>query len=357
MVRDFGIRGLGVALVLAIGGAGAVKAQTAEEGLAALQARLMRAPEYSGVFGVTRAGETAVGATAGHEIGEAWRWASVTKMVTTILVLQQVDEGRMSLDAPLGTYWPGFPVNADRITVRQLLTHTSGLANPDALPDANGDGMPDFYQQAGDWRGVCSAPAVAEPGAGFAYNNCDYLILGEVLQRVTGQDYNALVQSRLVQPLGLGVVAVPAGPRSEAMAEGGPEPVIDPASWGPAGGLYGTAADLLKIDQALIEGALVSEASRTEMWKGDPAAGFAALSVWSYSPDLGGCLGQTRLVERYGEIGGVQVRNFLLPDQGVALTVYSSDGETAFGEVWQGQGLSVDLIRAAACGTGTEPAA
>ncbi|WP_428151286.1 serine hydrolase domain-containing protein [Brevundimonas sp.] len=344
------IRELVMVLALASGGAGAAEAQTAEDGLAAMQARLDQAPGYSGVFGVTRAGETAVGATSGHAVEDVWRWASVTKMVTAVLVLQQVDEGRLSLDAPLATYWPAFPVNADRITVRQLLTHTSGLANPDALPDGNGDGMPDFYQQAGDWRAVCSDPAVAEPGAGFAYNNCDYLILGEVLKQVTGQDYDALVRTRLAEPLGLGVVAVPSGPRSEARAEGRAEPMIDPASWGPAGGLYGSAADLLKIDQALIEGALMSGASRAEMWKGDPAAGFAALGVWSYSPDLGGCLGQTRLVERYGEIGGVQVRNFLLPDKGVALTVYSSDGETAFGEVWQGQGLSVDLIRAAACG-------
>ncbi|WGM32694.1 serine hydrolase domain-containing protein [Brevundimonas sp. NIBR11] len=345
-------RGWGVALslVLMIGGSAVAHGQTAEDGLDAMRARLAEAPGYTGVFGVARAGETAVGTTQGRRVGDDLRWASVTKMVTAILVLQQVDAGRLSLDAPLATYWPEFPVNADRITVRQLLTHTSGLANPDALPDADADGMADFYQQAADWRPVCSAPAIAEPGADFAYNNCDYLVLGEVLERVTGQDYNALVRSRLVEPLGLDRVAVPSGPRSEAQAEGGPEPRIDPASWGPAGGLYGSASDLLKIDRALMEGSLISEASREEMWKGDPAAGFAALSVWSYSPDLGGCLGQTRLVERYGEIGGVQVRNFLLPDEGVALTVYSDDGETAFGEVWQGQGLSVDLIRAAACG-------
>lgn len=57
-----------------------------------------------------------------------------------------------------------------------------------------------------------------------------------------------------------------------------------------------------------------------------------------------------RLVERYGEIGGVQVRNFLLPDLKVALAIYSNDRRTTFGEVWQGQGLSIDLIRAAVCG-------
>lgn len=330
--------------------ASAAQAQTAQEGLAAMRTRLEAAEGYSGVFGVTRAGETALGASAGHRTDETWRWASVTKMVTSILVLQQVDAGVLALDAPLATYWPDFPVNANRVTIRQLLSHTSGLANPDGEPDANGDGMPEFYQQAGDWLTVCGGPALAEPGSGFAYNNCDYLILGEVLRRTTGRDFNALVRTRLVEPLGLGAVAVPAGARSEATADGAPEPSVDPASWGPSGGLYGSTVDLLKIDRALIEGALLSPEARAEMWKGDPASGYAALGVWSYSPDLGACLGSTRLIERYGEIGGVQVRNFLLPDQGLALVVYSNDGETDFGEVWRGEGLSIDLIRAAACG-------
>lgn len=325
-------------------------AQTAADGLAAMRSRLESGEEFSGVFGVTRAGDFAVGTAGDHRAGETWRWASVSKMITAILVLQQVDEGRLALDGSVATYLPAFPVNGDRITVRQLLTHTSGLANPDTTPDVNGDGMPDFYQKAGDWRAVCEAAPLAEPGAGFAYNNCDYLVLGAVLEAVSGQSYAELIRTRLTEPLGLRAVGVPSGPRVEATLNGAPEPAIDPAAWGPGGGVYGTAEDLLKIDAALMEGGLMSEASRAEMWKGDPASGFAALSVWSYSPDLGGCLGTTRLVERYGEIGGVQVRNALLPDLGVALTVYSNDGLTAFGEVWQGQGLMVDLIRAAACG-------
>ena len=56
------------------------------------------------------------------------------------------------------------------------------------------------------------------------------------------------------------------------------------------------------------------------------------------------------MVERYGEIGGVQVRNFLMPDLEIALVIYSNDHRTNFGEVWRGEGLSIDLIRAAVCG-------
>lgn len=347
LMKTFMIAVVAIALML---GTSETQAQTAREGLAAMQARLASAPGYAGVFGVSRGDDRVIGTAGDHQPSETVRWASVSKMITAILVLQQVDEGRLALDSPVATYLPGLLVHGDRITIRQLLRHTSGLANPDTTPDANGDGMPDFYQQAGDWRATCGATPLAEPGAAFAYNNCDYLVLGAVLETASGQTYAQLIQSRLVEPLGLSSIAVPSGARSEATLDGGPEPAIDPASWGPSGGIYGTVEDMLKIDRALMEGRLMSEASLTEMLKGDPASGFAALSVWSYAPNLGACLGQTRLVERYGEIGGVQVRNFLLPDKDLALSVYSDDGVTDFGEVWRGEGLSVDLIRAAACG-------
>ena len=325
-------------------------------------------PGFSGIVASSRGGAVTHLAAYGladrdagraHSVDQAWRWSSVTKMITAILVLQQVDDGRLALDATIDRYLPDFPVNADRITLRQLLTHTSGLANPSNTPDLGPDGVPDgnpdFYQTEGDWRPTCHAAPDGEPGGAFSYNNCDFYVLGAVLEAVTGQSYGDLIRWRIAQPLGLGDIGVPSdGLRVEAYkADGSREAPELPAAWGAAAGVYGTASDLLAIDTALMDGRLISEASRAEMWKGDPAAGFAALSVWSYSPNLGACLGQTRLVERYGEVGGVQVRNFLLPDHNVAVVVYSNDGTTQFGEIWRGEGLSIDLLRAAACGADT----
>lgn len=139
--------------------------------------------------------------------------------------------------------------------------------------------------------------ADADPGSGLQYNNCDTSILGKALEAVTGK-----------------------------------------------------AADLLAIDNALLDGRLISKALLERMLAGDPCSGYAALSVWSYEPDLEACLGKTRLVERFGEINGVQVRNFLLPDRRIALAVNASDRRVSFGEIWRGGGLSIALLRAAACG-------
>lgn len=332
-------------LVLSLGAAGA-QAQTAAEGLGAMQARLAASEGYAGVFGVSRGGQTGVASIARPDgafpidPSTPVRWASVSKMITAILVFQQIDAGTLALDTPVATYLPGTTVaNADRITLRQLLGHRSGLAAELETPD----GPP------GDALQYCGA-ARAEPGSGFFYNNCDTIVVGKVLEAVTGRTFLDLVNSRIGAPLGL-TLTLPEGPRVEAtMEDGSAEPRIWLADFGPAGGLYGTIGDMLTIDMALIEGRLISAASLDTMLTGDPASGYAALSVWSYAPDLGACIGTTRLVERYGEIGGVQVRNFLLPDLKVALAVYSNDHRTTFGEVWQGQGLSIDLIRAAACG-------
>lgn len=320
---------------------------SAQTGRDAVEARLAVEPGYAGVFGVAREGQRSTGllGQAGpgrpHDPSAAFRWASVSKMITAILVFQQVDAGVLALDAPVSSYvrLPTLP-NADRITIRQLLAHRSGLAGQSDLPD----GPP------GDLVQSCTI-AAAEPGSVFLYNNCDTIILGKVLEAVTASSYLDLVNARIGAPLGV-TLALPDEARVEAtMEDGSAEAAVWPSGYGPAGGLYGTIEDLLKIDVALMEGRLMSAGSLETMLTGDPASGYAALSVWSYSPDLGGCIGKTRLVERYGEIGGVQVRNFLLPDLKLAVAVYSNDHRTNFGEVWRGQGLSIDLIRAAACGT------
>lgn len=335
------------ALVVALSAATTAAAQTAAGGRDAVRGRLAVESGYAGVFGVVRGGVMATGSLGASPDGlprdpaVAFRWASVSKMVTAILVFQQVEAGAIDLDAPVATYLndPSVP-NADRITIRQLLAHRSGLADQAEMPD----GPPGNQMQ------YCSR-AVAEPGSTFLYNNCDTVILGLVLEAVTGSTFLDLANARIGGPLGF-ALSLPDGPRVEAtMQDGSLEPRAWPSGYGAAGGLYGTIEDLLKIDAALMDGRLISAESLAVMLTGDPSSGYAALGVWSYSPDLGSCLGKTRLVERYGEIGGVQVRNFLLPDHGLALAVQSSDRRTEFGEVWRGEGLSIDLIRAAACGT------
>ena len=209
----------------------------------AVVSRIQSATGFSGIVGARRGGDLAHISWHGRAgASDPWRpvrWASVTKSVTAAIVLQEVDAGRLSLDAPLSRYLPDWTVNGDA-TLRQLMMHTSGLADLNASPDADGDGMPDFYQSSADWRAACAAPPRAAAGAGFTYNNCDYLLLGAVLEAVTGKSWAELVRTRIREPLGL-VSLEPAAPgaRSEAFDGDEPEPPVDVSTYGPAGDLYG----------------------------------------------------------------------------------------------------------------------
>ena len=320
--------------------------------IAALDAVIATVPEFAGLAAVSRDGVTVHSAAYGlkdrasgmpHSTEQKFRYASVSKMIAVIVALQEVEKGTLALDAPVVTYLANSGIaNADRITVRHLLAHRSGLADQADFSVPGPDG------RIADILEHCRASA-AEPGTVFLYNNCDTIVLGEVLEAITGSTFLDLVNQRLA-PIGV-ALSMPGTPQIEAYMDAATieDPTL-PIAFGPSGGLYGTASDLLAIDNALMAGQLISTASLAEMLKGDPASGFAALGVWSYEPDLGACLGKTRLVERYGEINGVQVRNFLLPDKNVAFVVYANDRRVEFGQIWQGSGFSIDLLRAAACG-------
>jgi CubicO group peptidase (beta-lactamase class C family) len=298
-------------------------------------------------------------------VDDVWRWASISKQVTAALVMQQVDAGRLTLETPLATALPAFAgPTARAVTIRHLLQHTSGLPNPDDSP-ADGNGMPRFYQARGTRGGdagaaldYCGGAPRGAPGDGFAYNNCDYLVLGAVLERVTERSVAALVREQLGARLGAATVRAAEDPDAAAsaatavrgyLADGKPEPAIDLATFGAAGSLSGTARDLLRFDRALLAERLVSKASTEAMWRGEARLGYAALGAWAFPARLRGCAGTVTLVERRGEIGGVQVRNVIAPALGRVLIVFTNDAGVRFGEVWQGAGLSHALLSAALC--------
>ena len=294
-----------------------------------------------------------------HRQGQRWLWASITKQVTAILVMQEVERGRLAIDAPVGRYldsYAGRPV-----TLRQLLQHQSGLPNPSDTP-VDAEDVQSFYRETGPSigdaaraRGFCAGAAKRIPGGEFEYNNCDYQVLGAVLEAVTGQRYDKLIMQRIARPLGLRTLRVAADgvPGGGAFAigytAGKPYPSINIATAGAAGALVGSARDLAMLDRALMNGRLISTASRAALWSGNPKLGYQALGVWSFPASIKGCGKPVDLIERRGDFGGTQVRNIIAPTLGRALIVFVNDDASDFGEVWQGKGLSHDLLAAAFC--------
>ena len=287
-----------------------------------------------------------------------WRWASVTKQVVAVLVMQEVEKRRIDLDAPATKYLPGVPLpGGDAVTVRRLLNHTSGLYDPNSGP-AGPDGTPLAYLRSSTPapKGLdpqCLKPSGRAPGEGFVYNNCDYVVLGALLEHVTAKPFATLIRERIATPLGLKSVRVlKPGDRDDIIAvddKGATDANVDPGRYGDAANLAGTADDLLRFDRALIDGKLLGKAATAEMWKGDPKAGYAALGVWSYPVKLKGCDTPQHVVERRGQVGNVQVRNLIAPERGIAVVAFAASSVPDFGEPWQGKGLTWELLSAALC--------
>ncbi|MGV9626538.1 serine hydrolase domain-containing protein [Streptomyces sp. NPDC003487] len=228
------------------------------------------------------------------------RVGSISKTFLAAAVLQQVEAGEIGLDAPVGRYLPKLVSGerGDAITVRMLINHTSGLAEylPYAYPSlkafpALADTGP---QSLDDHRftrfnpieliemGV-TAPAVGAPGgAPGVYSNTNYLLLGQLLEQVTGATAEQYLTRNIIERAGLRDTELPAGPYVD-----GPHSqlyeawfgMIDPPrdysvydmSWvGPAASLISTVADLNRFYAMLLSGEIVSPSSLAQMQRTAP---------------------------------------------------------------------------------------
>lgn len=272
-----------------------------------------------------------------HRVGERWRLASITKQASAVMAMRMAERGQLSLDKSLEAK---FGPSLRGITPRMLLQHHSELANPDSTPAATGE-MPAFYRQArADLHYCLSKPGT--PDAPFAYNNCDYLLLGEMFES-DGDDAGELDNAFWPGEFG--------GKTISGFVAGKPEPAFNLATFGTAGSLTGTARDLFAFDRSLMTGKLLSSASLAELWRPEGNGSYQALGQWVFPGKLKGCAAPKRIVQRDGEIGGVQARNFILPDDGITVIVFTnrSSDDFVIGEVWQGKGFAFDLLSAAAC--------
>lgn len=138
--------------------------------------------------------------------GAEVRIGSITKTFVSTMALQLVAEHRLSLDDTVQKWQPGLVPNADQITVRELLQHTSGLYNytddPSFLPQLIGDPLRAYTPR--QLIAVSNAhPPLFAPGTGWSYSNTNYVVVGLILERVTHRPISALIQQRIVRPLRL----------------------------------------------------------------------------------------------------------------------------------------------------------
>jgi len=202
-----------------------------------------------------------------------FRLGSLTKQFTAAAVLLLEERGKVKLDDPIKTYYPDAPPAWDAITLRHLLGHTSGIPNYTATPDfgrmsATHSTPADLVQR------VANLPLEFQPGAQMRYSNTGYVLLGMVIEKASGGGYAAFLKQNLFDPLGMKDTGYDVNalvlPKRASGYTPGPNGIanaiyVDMTTPFSAGGLYSTAADLLRWERALFGGKVVSPASFEKM--------------------------------------------------------------------------------------------
>lgn len=272
------------------------------------------------------------------------RIGSNTKAFTSVAVLQLVGEGKVALDAKVEIYLPGLVrgdgIDGRRITVRQLLQHTSGL--PDYEKEVTDDILQRRYLEPRDVLDLAlQHKADFEPGKKWAYSNTNYVVAGLIVQKVTGRPLAEEIDRRIIRRIGLRHTYFPApgdltvkGPHPQGyqqLAAGGPlrdVTGIDPSAAWAAGQMISTNSDLNQFFAALLNGRLLRPAQLAEMRTtvpiGDTGAGYG-LGLMSRPLSCGGLYWG-----HGGDISGYETRGGVTEDgRAVNIAVTSTPTEAA----------------------------
>jgi D-alanyl-D-alanine carboxypeptidase len=260
---------------------------TQAQALAALAdhaAERARADEFAGAVLVARHGKVLFQDAWGRADRKAgttntpamrFRIGSMNKMFTAVATLQLVEAHKLALDDPIGRYLPNYPNKqvAAKVTVRHLLTHTGGTGDIFGLEF---DQHRRQLREHRDYLKLYGARGLNfQPGARFEYSNYGFVLLGALIERVSGMSYYDYVDQHVFRPAGMGStgslpesVEVPDRAVGYLRLSRGSawEPNTDTLPWRgtAAGGGYSTVGDLLRFAQALSSGRLISAATLAE---------------------------------------------------------------------------------------------
>jgi CubicO group peptidase (beta-lactamase class C family) len=219
-----------------------------------------------------------------------FRLGSITKQFTAAAILLLEERGKLKVDDPVKKYMPDAPAAWSKITIFNLLTHTSGIPNFTSFPD---------YRKLEPFAATPEElvmrfrdkPLDFQPGEKWNYSNSGYVLLGYLMEKISGESYAQFVEDNLFKPLGMvdsgydsnsAVIEDRASgyaPSQNGIVNAGYIDMTIPLS---AGGLYSTTEDLLRWEQGLFGGKLLSAASLKKMttpFKNDYAFGLGVRSV------------------------------------------------------------------------------
>jgi CubicO group peptidase (beta-lactamase class C family) len=204
-----------------------------------------------------------------------FRLGSITKQFTAAAVMLLVEQGKIGLRDPIDKYLPGYPMQGHLITVEHLLTHTSGIQSYTDIPGWMTARIKDDMTVQALVDGFKKEPMQFAPGGQYRYNNSGYVLLGAIIENVSGTSYEAFVTEAIFKPLGMASTYYGSnGPIIRKRAQGYTGPAERPANAQylsmtqpyAAGSLVSTVDDLARWDAALYTEALLKKPTLEQMW-------------------------------------------------------------------------------------------
>ena len=260
-----------------------------------------------------------------------YKIGSVSKQFTAVLILEQVERGRLALTDSIGRHLTtGLRPEWQPLTIEQLLNHTSGLPN-DLMREGRTE---EEVSTATMIEWAARGTMASAPGTRYAYSNVGYLLLGALVEKLYGKPYGAVLQDEIARPLGLRTLRWCTDPRKDTTVATGYEyngpGKLEPAQYAHpskslgAGGLCATAGDLAAWNRALHGGRVVSPASYTAMiTPRAPSRGYGFGLQLSRRPAPWGAL----LIAHTCGIIGFSAENVWVPAESLSVTLlYNSIG-------------------------------
>lgn len=266
-------------------------------------------------------GPADLGAGLTNSARTRFRLASVSKPLTAIVVLQLAAAGAIDLNASICSYLSACPAAWQPVSLRNLLTHSSGIPNyTDFARFADMEQFPSSVDQViATFRDL---PLGFAPGSGYQYCNSNYVLLGRIIEEVTGKPYAAVMQERIFGPLGMADSGYDTGDGSVLNGTRGyasfatPAIPLNTSNLFAAGGLYASAEDLYKLAQALDADSLLPPDLTAQMYT--PlyyGYGFG----WKIEERFG-----RRLIYHPGYMSGAATYFGRYPDDGLTVIVLSN---------------------------------
>ena len=281
---------------------------------------------------------------------------SVTKLMTADLVLELVDSGALKLDGTVGEYLSWAPQHVRVITIRQLLTHTSGIANMDSAMAKGADGVSKVYFSKDEALGplrsrverLVREKLANPPGKKFDYNNTDFLILQAIVEAKTKNGFGRALKLGIFDPnrmTGSGFVewtkpsfqVVPSYSIEKGKAV--VESRFNFGVYGGSGSIISTPDDMAKF----IRAELNKSKSKSAIWMGSQFGGFQGFGGYAYETEVFGK--KEPIFERPGAIANYGWQVTFLPDRGIAAAVFSNREGIRLGSGFERSGLVVDLLK------------